>query len=216
MEQLCTLFGLTRYAWYAATRRQQKVGFQTSLVLAEVMRLRRQVPGLGTTKLHEMMEAFLTNHQIKLGRDKLHNLLKINGLLIVKKRTYVRTTDSEHGLKTYPNRVKDLKPTAANQLWVSDLSYVRAGSSFAYVSVILDAYSRKIVGWSVHKTLEAKGPLAALEMALTERGTSDKPLIHHSDRGIQCCSGAYIARLRKAAIHISMTESGEPTGSPER
>lgn len=210
MEQLCGLFGLTRHAWYAATRRQQKAGFQASLVLAEVMRLRRQVPGLGTTKLHEMMQSFLAFHQIKLGRDKLHNLLKVNGLLLVKKRAYVRTTNSGHGLKTYPNRVKELKPTAANQLWVSDLSYVRAGTSFAYVSVILDAYSRKIVGWSVHKTSEAKGPLAALEMALTERGNSDKPLIHHSDRGVQYCSGAYIARLRKAAITISMTESGDP------
>jgi len=216
MEQLCRLFGLTRHAWYAATRRQQKAGFQASLVLTEVMRLRRQVPGLGTTKLYEMMQSFLTNHQIKLGRDKLHNLLKINGLLLVKKRAYVRTTDSEHGLKTYPNRVKDLKPTAANQLWVSDLSYVRAGTSFAYVSIILDAYSRKIVGWSVHKTLEAKGPLAALEMALAERGNSDRPLIHHSDRGVQYCSGTYVSRLRKAAITISMTESGDPTGSPER
>ncbi|HLK96258.1 MAG TPA: hypothetical protein VK364_00680, partial [Hymenobacter sp.] len=83
MEQLCGLFGLTRQAWYAASRRQEKKGFQAALVLAEVKRLRKQIPGLGTTKLYELMQEFLTSHQIKLGRDKLHNLLKVNGLLLI-------------------------------------------------------------------------------------------------------------------------------------
>ena len=90
------------------------------------------------------------------------------------------------------------------------------GIGFAYLSVIMDAYSRKIVGWSFHKTLEAKGPVAALEMALKTRDPSDQSLIHHSDRGVQYCSGAYVDRLRQATITISMTESGDPTGSPER
>jgi transposase InsO family protein len=93
---------------------------------------------------------------------------------------------------------------------VSDLSYLRVVIGFAYLSVVLDAYSRKIVGWSFHKTLEAKGPLAALEMALASRGESNKSLIHHSDRGVQYCSGAYIDKLRKANVTISMTESGDP------
>jgi len=210
MEQLCGLFGLTRQAWYAATRRQEKQGFQAAIVLAEVRRLRRQVAGLGTTKLYDLMQNFLASHQIKLGRDRLHNLLKINGLLLTKKQSRVRTTDSNHELEKFPNRVKELKPSGPNQLWVSDLSYIRAGTGFAYLSVIMDAYSRKIVGWSFHKTLEAKGPVAALEMALRTRAPSDKPLIHHSDRGVQYCSGAYVSRLRQAKIIISMTESGDP------
>ena len=210
MEHLCRLFGLTRQAWYAATRRQEKVGFQSAQVLAEVKRLRKLVPGLGTTKLYELMQGFLTSHQIKLGRDKLHNLLKINGLLLTKKRARVKTTNSDHDLEKYPNQVKELKPDRPNQLWVSDLSYLRVGIGFAYLSVILDAYSRKIVGWSFHKTLEAKGPVAALEMALLARGHPDQPLIHHSDRGVQYCSGAYVNRLRKANVTISMTESGDP------
>jgi putative transposase len=210
MEQLCGLFGLTRQAWYAATRRQEKVGFQAAIVLTEVKRLRKLVPGLGTAKLYEMMQGFLTSHQIKLGRDKLHNLLKVNGLLLTKKRTHIKTTDSNHDLEKYPNQIKTLKPDRPNQLWVSDLSYLRAGIGFAYLSVILDAYSRKIVGWSFHKTLEAKGPIAALEMALSCRGHTDKALIHHSDRGVQYCSGAYVSRLRKARVSISMTESGDP------
>ena len=210
MEQLCGLFGLTRQAWYAASRRQEKKGFQAALVLAEVKRLRKQVPGLGTTKLYELMQGFLTSHQIKLGRDKLHNLLKDNGLLLIKKRVRIRTTDSQHDLEKYPNQVKELKPVRPNQLWVSDLSYLRVGIGFAYLSVILDAYSRKIVGWSFHKTLEAKGPIAALEMALTACRVSTKSLIHHCDRGVQYCSGAYVDRLHQAQVTISMAESGDP------
>jgi transposase InsO family protein len=210
MEQLCGLFGLTRQAWYAATRRQEKLGFQAAIVLAEVRRLRRQVAGLGTTKLYELMQDFLASHQIKLGRDKLHNLLKINGLLLTKKRSRIKTTDSDHDLEKYPNQVKELKPNRVGQLWVSDLSYIRVGIGFAYLSVIMDAYSRKIVGWSFHKTLEAKGPVAALEMALKTRGQLDQSLIHHSDRGVQYCSGAYVDQLRQATITISMTESGDP------
>lgn len=93
---------------------------------------------------------------------------------------------------------------------MSDLSYIQVGIDFAYLSVIMDAYSRKIVGWSFHKTLETKGPVAALEMALKTPSQTDQPLIHHSDRGVQYCSGAYVDRLRQANITISMTESGDP------
>lgn len=201
---------MTRQAWYAATRRQEKRGFQAAIVLAEVRRLRKQVAGLGTTKLYELMQDFLASHQIKLGRDRLHKLLKDNDLLLSKKRSRVKTTDSDHDLEKYPNQVKELKPDRVGQLWVSDLSYIRVGIGFAYLSVIMDAYSRKIVGWSLHKTLEAKGPIAALEMALKTRSQTDQSLIHHSDRGVQYCSGAYVDRLCQATITISMTESGDP------
>ncbi|RZM21001.1 MAG: IS3 family transposase [Pedobacter sp.] len=210
MEQLCGVFGLTRQAWYAATRRAEKKSFQTEVVVQEVKRLRKVIPGLGTTKLYVMMDDFLIRHTIKMGRDKLHNLLKEKGLLLQRKRSKVKTTDSNHGYYKYPNQVKDLKPDRPNRLWVSDLTYLLVGHSFAYLSVIMDGYSRKIVGWSLHKTLEAKGPLAALEMALSERGESDQTLVHHSDRGVQYCSGTYVERLKKASIAISMTESGDP------
>lgn len=117
MEQLCGLFGLTRQAWYAATKRQEKLGLQAAIVLMEVRRLRSQVAGLGTAKLYELMQNFLLYHQIKLGRDKLHNLLRVNGLLLTRKRSRIKTTDSGHDLEKYPNRVKDLKPDRPNQLW---------------------------------------------------------------------------------------------------
>lgn len=113
-------------------------------------------------------------------------------------------------MEKYPNQVKEFKPDGPNQLWVSDLIYIRTGIGFAYLSVIMDGYSRKIVGWAFHKTLEAKGPMAALEMALQTRGQADQPLVHHSDRGVQYCSGAYVVQLRKARITISMTELGDP------
>lgn len=117
MEQLCGLFGLTRQAWYAATRRQEKLGFQAAIVLAEVRRLRRQVAGLGKTEWYELMQDFLTSHQIKIGRDNLHNLLKVNGLLLTKKRSRVKTTDSDHDLEKYLNQVKKLRPNGIGQLW---------------------------------------------------------------------------------------------------
>jgi putative transposase len=210
MEQLCGLFGLTRQAWYAATRRQEKKCFQEDLVLSEVRRLRNQIPGLGTAKLHEMMHGFLEGHRIKLGRDKLHNLLKDNGLLVKRKGARIRTTDSDHCYRKYPNRVQNLIPKGPNEMWVSDLTYFPLGSHFVYLTVVMDAYSRKIVGWSLQKTLEAKGSLQALDMALVQRGKCRKSLVHHSDRGVQYCSWMYVNRLRDAQIGISMTESGDP------
>lgn len=210
MGQLCGLFGLTRQAWYVAARRQEKQCFQQDLILAEVRRLRKQISGLGTAKLHEMMQDFLSGHCIELGRDKLHNLLKEKGLLAKRKGRRIRTTDSDHCYRKYPNRVKNLIPKRSNELWVSDLTYLPLGSHFAYLTVVMDAYSRKIVGWSLQKTMEAKGSLQALDMALVQRGKCDKLLIHHSDRGVQYCSWLYVNRLRNAQIDISMADSGDP------
>ncbi|TDE07421.1 IS3 family transposase [Dyadobacter psychrotolerans] len=210
MEQLCKLFGLTRQAWYAAARRQEKKCFHQDLILQEVKRIRSKIPGIGTAKLHEVMQGFIRAHQLKLGRDKLHKLLKNNSLLSNKKRKRIKTTDSDHCYYKYPNRAKNLVPSCANILWVSDLTYISVGSNFVYLSVIMDAYSRKIVGWHLDKTMEAQGSVRALDMALLSRGKSDKPLIHHSDRGVQYCSWKYVDRLRDHGVTISMTQSGDP------
>ncbi|WP_221392102.1 hypothetical protein [Dyadobacter sp. NIV53] len=130
MEQLCKLFGLTRQAWYADAGRQEKRCFQKDLVLEEVRRIRHKIPGVGTAKLHEVMQDFIRKHQLKLGRDKLHNLLKDSNLLSIKKRKRVKTTDSDHCYYKYPNRAKNVVPNRANRgfsyKWakngVSDLS----------------------------------------------------------------------------------------------
>jgi hypothetical protein len=114
--------GLSRQAWYATARRREKKCFQQDLVLGEVRRIRQQIPGIGTAKLHELLKDFVYGHQIKLGRDKLHKLLKNNDLLSKRKDRRIRTTNSEHCFYKYPNRAKTLIPKRANMLWVADMT----------------------------------------------------------------------------------------------
>jgi len=132
-------------------------------------------------------------------------------LLIVKRRrSQPQTTDSNHWMRKYPDLIKDIILSRADELWVSDITYIRlTKKKFAYLSLITDAYSRKIVGFCMNIDLSAAGPLAALEMALKGRA-SDKPLIHHSDRGSQYCGDGYVTLLKSNAINISMTQSGNP------
>ncbi len=177
-----------RQAWYAATRRAERTSFQTDAILQEVRPIRRKVPGMGTHKLHNELKLFLTRHRIKLGRDRLHLLLKEHGMLAKKKASKVATTESNHPHYKYPNKAKDLKPVRINELWVSDLTYISIGVNYAYLYVIMDAFSRKIVGWLLQKTMHAQGALNALKMALSARKDISQPLIHHSDRGVQYCS----------------------------
>lgn len=153
----------------------------------------------------------MEDHDMYIGRDLLFDLLRENDLLIVKrKRSQPQTTDSNHWMKKYPDLIKDIVISRADELWVSDITYIRLRKKkFAYLSLITDAYSRKIVGSCMNIDLSADGPLAALEMALKGRA-SDKPLIHHSDRGSQYCSDDYVTLLKSNTINISMTQSGNP------
>ena len=156
------------------------------------------------------MKPFLTTHNFKIGRDSLFNLLNERGLLLTKRkrRGYV-TTLSKHRFKKYPHIVRGFIPTEPNQLWVSDITYINLNEGHAYLSLITDTYSRKIVGFSLCKDLSAKGPLAALQMALNEN-SSHPGLIHHSDRGVQYCCDEYIKLLNMNLVRISMTENGDP------
>jgi transposase InsO family protein len=158
-----------------------------------------------------MMGAFMEDHDMFIGRDALFGLLRENGLLVNKrKRSHPQTTDSGHWMKKYPDLVKDIKLNRADQLWVSDITYIRLiKNGFAYLSLVTDAYSRKIVGYCMNHDLSAEGPLAALKMALKGRA-DDRPLIHHSDRGSQYCGDGYITLLKGNCIAISMTQSGNP------
>jgi putative transposase len=131
--------------------------------------------------------------------------------LIRRRRRMVKTTDSHHWLRKYPNLIAQLSLSAPEQLWVSDITYIRTLEGFSYLSLITDAYSRKIVGYALHSSLEAVGCIAALEMAVDSRKRiSPFILIHHSDRGIQYCSQNYTAMLNQDRIAISMTQSGSP------
>ncbi len=140
----------------------------------------------------------------------MFDLLAERGLLVAKrKRRGAITTLSKHRFKKYPNIIRDFIPIAPNQLWVSDITYIHLADGFAYLSLITDAYSRKIVGFYLSKDLSAQGPLAALKMALAAN-PQHEVLIHHSDRGVQYCCDAYVKLLEKSEVKISMTQNGDP------
>ena len=211
LGRLCALFGVTRQAYYEAELQDKKTSIANMIVLTLVKNLRTDIPILGTRKLLFMLRKGFTMHGIKIGRDKLFDLLRFHGLLIRRRRRMVKTTDSHHWLKKYPNLIKELTLCCPEQLWVSDITYIRTLKGFSYLTMITDAYSRRIMGYAVFETLAAEGPLEALKMALTQRRRNvPYVLIHHSDRGIQYCSWEYIHTLMEAGISISMTQSGSP------
>jgi len=181
------------------------------VVLTIVNELRDEIPQIGTRKLLYQLEPHLEEHGIKLGRDQLFDLLRFHGLLIRRRKRMVKTTDSHHWLKKYPNLIVGMVLSLPEHLWVSDITYIRTLEGFCYLCLITDAYSRKIVGYAVNPTLEAKGCIEALEMVLNgRRNRTPFTLIHHSDRGIQYCSFEYVDMLMNADIAISMTQSGSP------
>lgn len=151
--------------------------------------------------------------ELNLGRDRFVRLMRDHGLRL-RNRTYKpRTTDSRHGLPKYPNLITEFIPKKPCQLWVSDITYIPCKlreRRFYYLSLLTDAYSHEIVGWALSPTLELKGPIEALEMAMRKKKVDLSGLIHHSDRGCQYCSAKYVSKLRSKGIRISMTESGDP------
>ncbi len=157
----------------------------------------------------------MLEHQINIGRDALFNLLSANNLLLRKRKRRVRTTQSFHWLRKYPNLIRDFTPTGSNQLWVSDITYWKINGYFVYISFITDAYSHKIVGYNVAETLASVETIKALKKAILDLSSSNKKddlqqLIHHSDRGVQYCEKKYVKLLKKNNIKISMTENGDP------
>lgn len=211
MRTLCELFGKSRQAWYEMQKRDDILDFHNTMILSEVLRLRLDLPSVGVEVLHHQLKDFCHHHGIKIGRDKLRKLLRDNNLLVKRKASRVKTTWSHHHLYKYTNLIKKKEFHAPNTLWVSDITYLPLVRGFAYLSMITDAYSRKIVGWSLHESLQVEGPLSALKMALAaSKRPLNKDLIHHSDRGVQYCSRKYTDLLRVNNIAISMTEQGDP------
>ena len=184
------------------------------LVVQKVNDLRDQHPIIGTRKLHCMLQPFLQADAIKMGRDGLFNLLGKNKLLVRRRKRRTFTTQSHHWLKKYTNLTKDWHPTAPEQLWVADITYVPRHRGFLYLSLITDAYSHKIVGYHIAETLKTASTVKALQMALLKRKESPCRLIHHSDRGIQYCSSEYVTLLKLENIKISMTENSDPLDNP--
>ncbi len=165
---LCGLFGKSRQAWYDAQKQTQKEEFHNLMLLSEIRRLRLDLPCIGVDVLHYQLTEFRFCHGIKVGRDKLANLLRDNVLLIKRKTRSVKTTWSHHRYFKYPNLTVGKKILMPNLLWVSDITYILIGRGFVYLSLITDAYSRKIVGWALEDSLGAIGPVTALKMAIKE------------------------------------------------
>jgi len=212
LGNVCGLFGKTRQAFYKRKNNDHQLGLEMAIVLDKVEQIRASQKRLGTRKLHRMLSQTLQNHKIRLGRDRFFNLLAENGMLVRKrKRKKIQTTDSNHPFKKYPNLIKELTLSQANQVWVSDITYLPlVGSRFCYLSLITDAYSRKIVGYCLSPSLAAEGPIEALKMALADIRIPKYSLIHHSDRGSQYCSKNYIELLNNRHVGISMAEKGNP------
>lgn len=173
------------------------------------MAVRREMPRIGTRKLHYLLREGLQRQGLSIGRDRLFDLMREEQLLVAKKRKYTKTTDSKHWMRMYPNLIKGLEVRRPEQLWVADITYLTLADRYCYLHLITDAYSKQIMGYSLSETLAARETLKALEMALDNKEYRGK-LIHHSDRGLQYCSAGYIRTLQKASIAISMTQDGSP------
>jgi putative transposase len=206
----CRLLGITRQAYYQHFWKEEATSFEQELILEQVVQIRRLQPAIGGRKLYVMLQAFLLEHQIKMGRDALFDLLAAHQLLIRKKKRRITTTQSFHWFRKHPNRIRDLVPLHKNHIWVSDITYYKTTNGFVYISFITDAYSRKIVGYHVADSLEAIHTIKALEMALKQVSGPLTELIHHSDRGVQYCCSDYVNLLQDNHIAISMTENGDP------
>lgn len=183
-----------------------RIGF----VLEFVREIRKSSKGIGSEKLWLMYKSYF-GEQSGLGRDAFAFILWSHGLNVCKKRRRIRTTNSEHPYPVYPNLIRDLEVTHINQVWVSDITYIRISSGFCYLSLVTDAYSREIIGYSVAPSLDTEYTVQALDMALGRLDQESAPdLIHHSDRGCQYASLLYTNLLKSKSIQISMTEHGDP------
>lgn len=209
MSSLCALLGYSRQAIHKYRKKGLVEANETELIIQEVVKHRRLQPRLGTRKLMVLLQDFVRVHSIKIGRDMLFNILRENGLLIRKRRTRVQTTWSKHWLKKYPTLIKEMSPDKPNELWVSDITYIETANGYSYLSLVTDAYSRKIMGFFLSPTLEAIGSIKALQMALHNCENTGE-LTHHSDRGVQYCSAEYVDTLMTNNIKISMTVNGDP------
>lgn len=196
---------MTRQNFYKCRKVRQRRGVDEGLVKTLVNQERAAQPRLGGLKLHYLLHDELAAAGVVLGRDRFFKVLKNQGLLLERLPKAPRTTNSAHSLPVFPNLVKEWALTGANQVWVSDITYIRTRQGFAYLSLTTDKSSRRIVGYHLGETLETKETLKALKMALADLPEGARP-IHHSDRGCQYCSAAYTKQLKKHGLPISMTE----------
>lgn len=209
LQSLCRLFGYSRQAFYKHHRLELVRQSQNGLIIQQVMNIRKEQPRCGTRKLLVMLQPFLSKNNIFISRDKLFHLLSKNKLLIRKRKRSTHTTNSKHFFYRYPNLVQHFAPLHAHELWVADITYIPMKERFAYLYLITDAYSRKIVGFHISDDMRVTSAIVALQKAIDQK-PEDAIVIHHSDRGLQYCSNDYVALLKKHHARISMTQNGDP------
>lgn len=204
---MCRRLGMSRQNYYARRRQRQRREVDGDLVARLVRQERHKQARLGTRKLHHLLKPELEKAGVRIGRDRMFEELGKRDLLLEPVRAkYPRTTQSYHNLPVFRNRIKDLPVRAPNEVWVSDITYLRTRESFVYLALITDKFSRKIVGWHLGDNLEAVGCVRALERALAGLPNGRTP-IHHSDQGSQYCCHEYVDRLQRSGLPISMTEA---------
>lgn len=201
--------GISRQAHYQGQHRQSLNAAKHERILALVKERRLRQPRLGTRKLHHLISPTLAAENLRMGRDALFDLLRWARLLVPTRRAYHKTTDSHHRFRRHPNLLKagpgQVRAEASEQVWVADITYLPTRERCAYLSLVTDAHSRKIVGYHVHDSLHTAEVSQALKMALKGR-RGNRPLVHHSDRGIQYCAQEYQAIHQKHGLICSMTD----------
>jgi transposase InsO family protein len=201
---MCELGQVSRTGWYR--QRADPVPAERDLKLRdEIQKIALEWPAYGSRRI----TAELRRRKWPVNRKRVQRLMREDNLLCLRKRKFVVTTNSDHGLRVYPNLARQMTLTGIDQLWRADITYVRLEVEFVYLAVILDAYSRRVIGWELDGTLEDLLTLAALRMALSRR-TVTPALVHHSDRGVQYASGDYTQLLKDHDIRISMSRKANP------
>lgn len=197
--------GQSRQAYYQGRRREADRLASAQAVVELVREQRMRQPRIGTRKLHHLLQ----RRGIDLGRDAMFDVLRNARLLVAPRRAHHKTTDSHHRFRRHPNLLKagpqQIHASASEQVWVADITYLPTDGKFVYLSLVTDAYSRKIVGWHVHESLQTEEVAQAMKMALSGRQSS-RQLVHHSDRGIQYCSTYYQALHKRHGVICSMTD----------
>jgi putative transposase len=204
------VLGYSRQYYYKQQKDIAKAEQKKLQVKELVHTERKQLPRLGTRKLYHLIKPLMADKDIKLGRDKLFALLKEYGLLIKPRKRYIQTTMSKHWMKKWPNLTKQLSVNEPDQVWVSDITYIKTEEGNSYLNMITDAYSRKIVGYAVDDNMETGNMIKALKQAINQKVNAQLPTIHHSDRGLQYCSQEYGILTTQNNIQLSMTENSDP------
>lgn len=206
---MCLLLGYSAQAYHKQNKIAANRLFNEQCILQQIDSIRKLQPRCGGRKLFIMLQPFFKEHSIVTGRDNFFDLLRRNKLLIRRIKRSIHTTNSKHHFHRYPNMVKGFTPLKAHELWVADITYIPLKERFAYLFLITDAYSRKIVGHYVSDDMKVSSATVALKKALAQK-PPEAIVIHHSDRGIQYCSNEYVQLLKDNHAHISMTNNGDP------